>query len=72
MLGVRIAGRGVRDTRVLEVMRDVPREKFVDPGFEELTYEDSALQFAPVRRYLSPTSLHLCSKRLSYDPPTRC
>jgi protein-L-isoaspartate(D-aspartate) O-methyltransferase len=43
MLGVQIAGRGVRDTRVLDVMRDVPREKFVDPGFEELAYEDSAL-----------------------------
>jgi protein-L-isoaspartate(D-aspartate) O-methyltransferase len=43
MLDVQIAGRGVRDRRVLNAMRDVPREKFVDPSFEEFAYEDSAL-----------------------------
>ena len=43
MVGVQIAGRGVRDRRVLDVMRDVPREKFVDRGFEEFAHEDSAL-----------------------------
>jgi protein-L-isoaspartate(D-aspartate) O-methyltransferase len=43
MLDVQIAGRGVRDKRVLEAMRSVPREKFVDPGYEEFAYEDSAL-----------------------------
>ena len=43
MVDVHIARRGVRDRNVLDAMREVPREKFVDPGFEEFAYEDSAL-----------------------------
>jgi protein-L-isoaspartate O-methyltransferase len=36
-----VARRGVRvDRRVLEPMRRVPREAFVEPGFEEFSYED--------------------------------
>ena len=31
MVDMQIAGRGVRDERVLEAMREVPREAFVDP-----------------------------------------
>lgn len=43
MVDVQIAKRGVRDKQVLAAMRMVPRENFVDPGFEEFAYEDSAL-----------------------------
>src|SRR3954454_15094272 len=43
MVDVQIAGRGVRDKAVLEAMRRVPREVFVEPGFEEFAYEDSPL-----------------------------
>jgi protein-L-isoaspartate(D-aspartate) O-methyltransferase len=38
-----IAMRGVRDPKVLDAMRSVPRERFVDPGMEEFAYEDSPL-----------------------------
>ncbi|HEX2082582.1 MAG TPA: protein-L-isoaspartate(D-aspartate) O-methyltransferase, partial [Xanthomonadaceae bacterium] len=38
-----IALRGVRDPAVLEAMRSVPRERFVDPGMEEFAYEDGPL-----------------------------
>jgi protein-L-isoaspartate(D-aspartate) O-methyltransferase len=38
-----LAGRGIADSRVLEAMRDVPRELFVAPGQEEFAYEDSPL-----------------------------
>ena len=38
-----IARRGINDPHVLQAMRRVPREAFVDPGFEEFAYEDSPL-----------------------------
>jgi protein-L-isoaspartate(D-aspartate) O-methyltransferase len=43
MVEVQIKRRGVRDRNVLEAMRIVPREAFVEPGFEEFAYEDSPL-----------------------------
>jgi protein-L-isoaspartate(D-aspartate) O-methyltransferase len=33
----------VRDPAVLAAFREVPRERFVDPGYEEFAYEDSPL-----------------------------
>ena len=43
MVDIHIARRGVRDPYVLEALRRVPRESFVEPGFEEFAYEDSPL-----------------------------
>ena len=43
MVDVQIARRGVRDPRVLEAMRRVPREEFVEEGYEEFAYEDGPL-----------------------------
>lgn len=43
MVDVQIARRGVRDRYVLETLRRVPREVFVEPGFEEFAYEDGPL-----------------------------
>jgi len=35
--------RGIRDPRVLQAMRKVPRERFVDPAMIERAYEDQPL-----------------------------
>ena len=43
MVEIQIAGRGVRDRGVLDAMRAVPREAFVESGLEEFAYEDGAL-----------------------------
>ncbi len=43
MVDVHLARRGIRDKRVLDAMRAVPRERFVREGLEEFAYEDSAL-----------------------------
>src|SRR5881227_4267142 len=43
MVQVQIAERGIRDSRVLDAMRCVPREAFVEPGFKEFAYEDGPL-----------------------------
>jgi protein-L-isoaspartate O-methyltransferase len=43
MVDVHVARRGVRDPYVLEALRRVPREDFVEQGFEEFAYEDGPL-----------------------------
>ncbi len=43
MVRQQIAGRGVRDPRVLEVMREVPRHLFVRRHLETQAYSDRAL-----------------------------
>jgi len=43
MIDVQIVRRGVRDRHVLDAMRRVPREAFVEPGLEEFAYEDGPL-----------------------------
>jgi protein-L-isoaspartate(D-aspartate) O-methyltransferase len=43
MVSRQIAGRGVRDTRVLAAMRDVPRHLFVPPDLQSSAYDDRPL-----------------------------
>jgi len=43
MVDNQLARRGIKDRNVLDAMRYVPREEFVDPGFEEFAYEDGPL-----------------------------
>ena len=46
MIDVQIARRGVRDRRLLDAMRQVPREQFVGSGYDEFAYEDAPLPIA--------------------------
>lgn len=39
----RLRAEGIRDTRVLDVIRQLPRHLFVDEGLESRAYEDTAL-----------------------------
>ncbi|MFO7856898.1 MAG: protein-L-isoaspartate O-methyltransferase, partial [Paracoccaceae bacterium] len=43
MVDAHVAARGISDARVIDAMRETPRELFVDPGFEEFAYEDAPL-----------------------------
>src|SRR5688572_27377018 len=43
MVARQIAARGVQDPRVLEAMRRIPREEFVDVTQRAYAYEDSPL-----------------------------
>ena len=43
MVQEQIVARGIRDARVLEVLRKVPRHRFVPPEMQPSAYEDSAL-----------------------------
>jgi protein-L-isoaspartate O-methyltransferase len=46
MVKMQIARRGIRGARVLDAMREVPREAFVDPELREFAYADSPLPIA--------------------------
>lgn len=43
MVELYIASRGIKDQRLLDAMVEVPRHKFVDPGFHGIAYGDHAL-----------------------------
>jgi protein-L-isoaspartate O-methyltransferase len=43
MVEKQIAARGIRDRALLDAFRNVPREAFVDEGFEEFAHEDGPL-----------------------------
>src|SRR5438046_2687140 len=68
MVEAQIAKRGVRDTRVLEAMRRVPREAFVEPGFEEFAYEDGALPIAEGQTISQPYIVALMIEAAEVKP----
>jgi protein-L-isoaspartate(D-aspartate) O-methyltransferase len=43
MVERQIAARGIRDRRVLSAMREIPRDRFVDPSLARRAYEDVPL-----------------------------
>jgi protein-L-isoaspartate(D-aspartate) O-methyltransferase len=43
MVRLQLAGRGIRDARVLEAMRRVPRHEFVPQAYRDAAYEDHPL-----------------------------
>jgi protein-L-isoaspartate(D-aspartate) O-methyltransferase len=43
MVSTQIAGRGVRDPRILSAMRAVPRQRFVPAEFRDQAYDDTPL-----------------------------
>ncbi len=42
--------RGIHDTRVLEAMGTLAREKFIDEGFIEFAYDDTPLPIKMAKR----------------------
>ena len=46
MVRDQLAGRGIRDERVLQALREVPRERFAPPDLAARAYEDCALPIA--------------------------
>jgi len=71
MVDVQIARRGVRDGRVLEAMRRVPREAFVEPGFEEFAYEDGPLPIGEGQTISQPYIVALMIEAAEIEPGDR-
>ena len=71
MVDVQIARRGVRDRHVLEAMREVPREAFVEPGFEEFAYEDGPLPIGEGQTISQPYIVALMIEAAEVKPGDR-
>src|SRR5947209_17564430 len=68
MVERQIAARGVNDQRVLDAMRQVPREAFVAPGFEEFAHEDSPLPIAEGQTISQPYVVALMIEAAEVKP----
>ncbi len=66
-----IDARGVSDPRVLEAMRAVPRERFVDAGWESHAYDDSALPISAGQTISQPYVVALMAAALDLSPSSR-
>jgi protein-L-isoaspartate(D-aspartate) O-methyltransferase len=71
MVDVQIARRGVRDPHVLNAMRQVPREAFVEPGFEEFAYEDGPLPIGEGQTISQPYIVALMIEAAEVRPGDR-
>jgi len=68
MVEAQIARRGVCDSHVLEAMRRVPREAFVEPGFEEFAYEDGPLPIGEDQTISQPYMVALMIEAAEVKP----
>src|SRR5918912_543450 len=68
MVDVQVARRGVRDRHVLDAMRGVPREAFVEPGFEEFAYEDGPLPIGEEQTISQPYIVALMIEAAEVKP----
>ena len=66
-----LARRGVTDERVLEAMREVPREAFVGAGMEEFAYEDSPLPIGAGQTISQPYIVALMIEAAAIKPGDR-
>ena len=71
MVEVQIARRGVRDPRVLDAMRAVPREAFVEPGLAGFAYEDGPLPIGEGQTISQPYVVALMVEAAGVGPGGR-
>jgi protein-L-isoaspartate(D-aspartate) O-methyltransferase len=71
MVDVQIARRGVRDKAVLRAMRSVPREAFVERGFEDCAYEDRPLPIGDRQTISQPYIVALMIEAAELEPRNR-
>ncbi len=71
MVERQIARRGVRHRRLLEAMRTVPREVFVDPGMEEFAYEDGPLPIGEGQTISQPYIVAMMIEAAGVRPESR-
>ena len=67
----RLLSQGIRDTRVLDVMRQTPRHLFVDEALAHRAYEDTALPIGHSQTLSQPYSVARMTEILLADGPRR-
>jgi len=71
MVERQIVWRGVRDARVLEAMRAVPRERFVEEATAEFAYDDSPLPIAEGQTISQPYIVSVMIEAAAIKPGDR-
>ena len=71
MVDRQIAARGVRDSRVLDALRTVPREAFVPERLAELAYDDTPLPIGEEQTISQPYVVALMAEALEIRPGDR-
>ncbi|MCA9777671.1 MAG: protein-L-isoaspartate(D-aspartate) O-methyltransferase [Candidatus Eremiobacteraeota bacterium] len=71
MVKEQIAARGVKDERVLDAMRRVPRERFVLTKFEEMAYSDRPLPIEDDQTISQPYIVALMVQAMQLNPQAR-
>jgi protein-L-isoaspartate(D-aspartate) O-methyltransferase len=68
MVDTQVAGRGIRDERVLEAMEKVPRHRFVDEALQSQAYQDHPLPIAEKQTISQPYIVALMTSALRLQP----
>ncbi len=71
MVKEQILARGIRDPRVLEALRKVPRHRFVPPALQASAYEDSALPIGLGHTTSQPYVVAIMTEALELKPQDR-
>jgi protein-L-isoaspartate(D-aspartate) O-methyltransferase len=71
MVQSQLAGRGIRDPRLLEAMRRIPRHRFVPPALADRAYEDCALPVAAGQTISQPYMVARMTELLALRPDAR-
>lgn len=71
MVEDQIVGRGIRDSRVLDAMRSVPRELFVPPNLQYAAYDDGPLPIGEGQTISQPYIVAFMAEALELGPTDR-
>lgn len=68
MVERQLVARGIRDERVLDAMRTVPREEFVTDEYREMSYRDGPLPIEAAQTISQPYIVALMTEALGLGP----
>lgn len=68
MVATQLRDRGIRSAAVLDAMASVPREAFVERGFEDAAYDDAALPIAEGQTISQPYIVALMAEAAEVAP----
>ena len=71
MVAQQLAARDITDPRVLDVMRRVPRDRFVPAGVRHRAYDDCALPIGLKQTISQPYMVALMTQHLQLEPTHR-
>lgn len=71
MVEHQLRGRGIRDERVLDAMRRVPRHEFVPPEFLDRAYDDRPLPIGPSETISQPYMVAAITQAAAVQPGDR-